>query len=311
MSKLFRKRFLWFFIFFCFITLVTTFVLLDAFVIPHEHQIVSPPVVIEEPIVEEEPKEEEEQKPIITEPIITDNSYLDNDIEITITKYYEYNTNIFVADIKLSSINYLKTALAADKYGKNICQKVSKIARLHNAILAINGDFYGFRNTGYVARNGTLYRGDKRSNKTEDLVIYNDGSFDIIVEGEISAEEVFNRGVLQILSFGPSMVKNGELTIEESTARNLNTINNPRTGIGIIEPLHYVFVTTDGRVNNNKGLSVYQLGVFMQSLGVTTAYNLDGGGSSTMYFNGNLVNIPSDGSYIGERNVSDIVYIGY
>ena len=50
----------------------------------------------------------------------------------------------------------------------------------------------------------------------------------------------------------------------------------------------------------------------MQSLGAQTAYNLDGGGSSTMYFNGNLINNPTtNGRSIKERSVSDIVYIGY
>ena len=50
----------------------------------------------------------------------------------------------------------------------------------------------------------------------------------------------------------------------------------------------------------------------MQSYGVTTAYNLDGGGSSTMYFNGKVVNNPTtSGNTIEERAVSDIVYIGY
>ena len=49
----------------------------------------------------------------------------------------------------------------------------------------------------------------------------------------------------------------------------------------------------------------------MQGLGVTTAYNLDGGGSSTLYFNGKVVNNPTtNGNTISERKVSDIVYIG-
>ena len=47
----------------------------------------------------------------------------------------------------------------------------------------------------------------------------------------------------------------------------------------------------------------------MQSLGVKTAYNLDGGGSSTMVFNGQLVNKPTTTGRISERGVSDIVYI--
>ena len=88
--------------------------------------------------------------------------------------------------------------------------------------------------------------------------------------------------------------------------------SNPRTAIGLIDVLHYVFVVSDGRSSSRKGLSLYQLAQFMEGLGVKTAYNLDGGGSSTMYFNGRVINNPTtNGRTIKEREVSDIVYIGY
>lgn len=57
---------------------------------------------------------------------------------------------------------------------------------------------------------------------------------------------------------------------------------------------------------------MYELAQLMQSLGTQTAYNLDGGGSSALYFNGTVVNNPTtNGRRIQERRVSDIVYIGY
>jgi exopolysaccharide biosynthesis protein len=86
--------------------------------------------------------------------------------------------------------------------------------------------------------------------------------------------------------------------------------SNPRTAIGVISPNHYVFVVSDGRTSESTGLSLYQLAQFMEGLGCTTAYNLDGGGSSTMYFNGRVVNNPTTNGRIRERGVSDIVYIG-
>jgi exopolysaccharide biosynthesis protein len=87
--------------------------------------------------------------------------------------------------------------------------------------------------------------------------------------------------------------------------------SNPRTAIVIIDKNHYVFVVSDGRTSESEGLSLSELAQFMKSLGVKTAYNLDGGGSSTMYFNGSVVNNPTTGgSKTKERSVSDIVYIG-
>ena len=79
----------------------------------------------------------------------------------------------------------------------------------------------------------------------------------------------------------------------------------------MIDSLHYVMVVSDGRTSESTGLSLYQMAQFMKSLGVTTAYNLDGGGSSTMVFNGTVINNPTtNGNKISERKVSDIVYIG-
>lgn len=75
-------------------------------------------------------------------------------------------------------------------------------------------------------------------------------------------------------------------------------------------PLHYVFVVSDGRTAQSAGLSLLQLAQVMQDYGCTVAYNLDGGGSSTMVFNGEIINNPTDGRSYGERKVSDIIYIG-
>ena len=69
-------------------------------------------------------------------------------------------------------------------------------------------------------------------------------------------------------------------------------------------------MVSDGRSDESEGLSLYELASFMKQLGVKTAYNLDGGGSSTMVFQGEVVNNPSSGFREEEREVSDIVYIG-
>ena len=55
---------------------------------------------------------------------------------------------------------------------------------------------------------------------------------------------------------------------------------------------------------------MFELAEVMQGLGCETAYNLDGGGSSTMWFMGEIINVPTSGWGVGERRVSDIVYIG-
>lgn len=246
-----------------------------------------------------------------TENVVSETSYSDENIQITLTEYREYDTSIYVADIVLSSSEYLQTAFAQNAYGRNVTETTSEIAENAGAILAINGDYYGAQEDGYVLRNGILYRNTVASGQ-EDLVIYNDGSFAIINETDVTAEELLADGAQQILSFGPALVEDGTVVVSEGDEVGKAKTSNPRTAIGIIDDLHYVFVVSDGRTDESAGLSLLQLAEFMKELGVTTAYNLDGGGSSTMYFNGEVINNPTtNGRSIKERSVSDIVYIGY
>ena len=242
--------------------------------------------------------------------VSTGNTYKDGNISITLKEYRENDSTIYVADVQLSSSSYLKTALAQGAYGRNVTQKTSEIAESVGAVLAINGDFYGAQEKGYVIRNGELYRDTALANQ-EDLVIYKDGSFGIINESSVTAADLISKGAVQTLSFGPALVQNGKITVSQNEEVGKAMASNPRTAIGIIDENHYVFVVSDGRSSESSGLSLYQLAEFMDSLGVSTAYNLDGGGSSTMYFNGSVVNNPTTGgSKTRERSVSDIVYIG-
>lgn len=238
-------------------------------------------------------------------------AYEDDNIKIALIDYRENDTDIHMTDVKVSSSEYLKTAFAQSSYGRNVTEKTSDIAESVNAILAINGDYYGAQESGYVIRNGVIYRETAKSGN-EDLVIYGDGSFEIIDEDDITAEELLEKGAQNVLAFGPALVEDGSVSVTEDEEVGKAMASNPRTAIGIIDENHYVFVVADGRTSDNEGLSLYELAEFMESLGVQTAYNLDGGGSSTMYFNGQIINKPTtNGSSIKERSVSDIVYIGY
>ena len=244
------------------------------------------------------------------EPVRTEDTYRDENISITVTEERVGGTSVYLADVELSSAEYLKTAFAENTYGRNVTGKTSSIAESVNAILAVNGDFYGSRQSGYVIRGGTLYRSVEK-NGAEDLVIYDDGSFEIIRESEVSAGDLVAGGARDVLSFGPALIENGEIAVTPDDEVGRAKASNPRTAIAVIDDLHYLFVVSDGRTDESEGLSLYELAVYLQSRGVRTAYNLDGGGSSTMVFNGRVVNNPtSGGKGTKERSVSDIVYIG-
>lgn len=318
------------------LTALTGFVLLDTFVLPHAVTAVVTTVVTtaaasEQPTQSPESQTQTSASATSTavntassaapteaqsestpeEVIVTDSIYSGNGISIVITTVRTSDTNAYIADVQLTSADSLKTALAQNTFGNNITQTTSDMATANNAILAVNGDYYGANKRGYVIKNGVLYRDTVRQGSdTEDLAIYSDGSFAIIDETQISAQELIDSGVVQLLSFGPTLIENGEIQVSASDEVSRAKSSNPRTAIGIIDELHYIIVVSDGRTDDSEGLSLLELADLMDSYGCITAYNLDGGGSSTMVFNGAVVNQPtSTGNNIIEREVSDIVYI--
>ena len=235
------------------------------------------------------------------------NTVATDNYTITLKEYEQNDTKIYVADVTLTSAQYLKTAFANNTYGKNVTATTSSMAQSNNAVLAINGDYYGVQESGYVIRNGIVYRDTAKGRDV--LCIYANGTMKIVSDRDYTADELVEKGVWQAFTFGPALVENGSVTVGVNTEVGKAMASNPRTAIGLIDVNHFVFVVSDGRTAESAGLSLYELATFMQSLGVKTAYNLDGGGSSTMYFNGAVVNHPTTGGSIKERGISDIVYI--
>lgn len=277
----------------------TAYVALDTFVLVRVYS-----------IVDQAPAQTSDVQPTTAPTLVTSHSYTDANITLTLTEYREHDTTIYVADVLLSSPTLLKTVLAQDAYGRNVTETTSAMAERTGAILAINGDYYGSRESGYVVRNGVTYRNTAMGN--EALAIMADGSFRIAEEGRVSVAELVEDGAVQVLSFGPALVVDGCVSVTEQDEVGHAMANNPRTAIGIISPGHYLLAVSDGRTKASSGLTLRQLADFMLGLGASTAYNLDGGGSSTMVFMGEVVNQPTtNGRSIRERSVSDIVYIGY
>lgn len=291
-----------------FLTTCTAFVLLDAFVLSS-----SAIVIDEKPIVCDD-----ENTDIVKEVDATTSSYKESATSTTIYKSisieiitYEGAT-LYIADIKLSNPQYLRSAFAKDTYGRNIREYTSDIAENHNAILAINGDYYGYRSVGMVIRNGVLYRDIPRTGAdTRALLIDDKGNFEIFEEGSETGKALIDRGILQAWSFGPVLVENGEIATTDINSQNwVSSSKNPRVGIAQLGPLHYMFIVADGRSTLSTGVNLTQLAQVFKDRGAKIAYNLDGGGSATIWFNGKVINKPTyDGQGVYERGVSDIVYI--
>ncbi|PVU81987.1 exopolysaccharide biosynthesis protein [Cellulomonas sp. WB94] len=248
--------------------------------------------------------------------VVTATSYESDGAAITIstvtTGTGSSTVTYYVADVVLSDATSLRSAFAQDAFGLNITENTSDIAADNGAVFAINGDYYGFRDTGIVIRDGVVYRDE---GAREGLAFYRDGTVEVYDETTTTAAQLVADGVWNTLSFGPALLEGGQVvdgidSVEVDTNVGNHSIQGaqPRTAVGVIDSNHLVFVVVDGRSPGySAGVTMTGLAEIMQGLGATTAYNIDGGGSSTMYFDGEVVNNPLGKGQ--ERGTSDILYI--
>lgn len=226
--------------------------------------------------------------------------------------YKKHDLRFFVAHIYVSDPAQLRTAFAREEYNKTYAEATSDIAARHDAVLAINGDYYNYKDDmGLIIRNGVLYR-DKKGTR-DHLLVMQDGSFEPIFKKDFapgSGEDILARGVEQSFFFGPVLVNEGEAVpiYEKYIINTTDETREPRSAIGWAGGNHYIFIVADGRRNgwSEKGMTLQELQQVFVEEGALVAYNLDGGGSTTLYFEGERINQSSGAR---ERNVSDIVYI--
>lgn len=217
----------------------------------------------------------------------------------------------YAAIIEITDATVLRAAFAQDEAGQNITEEPSVIAADHDAVLAINGDYYGFRDDGIVIRNGVIYRDEP---SRDGMVFYRDGRIELYDETATTADALLTDGAWNTLSFGPAVLRDGsvpagveDVEIDTNVGNHSIQGEQPRTAIGVIGDNQLVLLVVDGRSEGySRGVGLTELGQILADLGCTAGYNLDGGGSSVMIFDGEIVTQPSNG---GERATSDILYV--
>ena len=234
--------------------------------------------------------------------VVTENSYTSPDISITVSEETLGRTTYYLADIYVRDITCFQSALARGTYGSGFRDSIQDMALLNNALLAVNGDYYGNTNEGVVIRNGVIYRAN--STDCDVCVLYYDGTMRVMPGSAFSVEEAVADGAWQAWTFGPALLDTdgSVLTSFSSTGRIISA--NPRTAIGYYEPGHYCLVVVDGR-GESEGITLPDLSQLFHDLGCTAAYNLDGGNSSIMVWNNAVINEPSGGG----RESSDALLI--
>ena len=243
------------------------------------------------------------------EEICTDTLYVSENLRIEISSDRQYSADIHIMDFYVRNISNFRTSFAS---GEDVFDgsrsTVPEMAEKVNAVAAINGDFCGFSPSGnyVVLRNGMLFQCEPNYAV---CVLYYDGTMKTYwkrfnqCSDDFDIDQAMADGAWQIWSFGPALLD------EEGHANDVSydNVGHPRTMLGYYEPGHYCFVTFDGRTQTNFGVTLQQMAYYAESLGLQAAFNLDGGQSSTMVFNGELISMgaPNDGL----RQVSDVIYL--
>ena len=215
----------------------------------------------------------------------------------------------FVCDIQVSSPQVLSTVFHNDRVleAESDKQRQSRmertavletIAQNNQAVLAINCDFCGSHENGIIIRNGVLCRA-KTTKKLDMLIIDQNGDFSLHYDrtGEdpkAFAQELLDRGVWQTIEFGPALVENGAALPLDNKTHVVSTRSSqlePRTGIGQVGPLHYVIIVAEGRRDGySEGLSLQNFQQLFLDYEAQTAINLDGGGSTKIWFYNQIIN---------------------
>lgn len=217
----------------------------------------------------------------------------------------------FVCDVKLTDVSQLRTAFAGDDFRSGIYEAVSDIAGRYSPVLAINADFCRYHREGVIIRNGETLR-KQNIKKHHLLVVDEDGNLSAQTDRSgkqgLVANKLEQANTWQTFEFGPVLVENGEAAELPLKSFYINCNKGylePRTGIGQIGPLHYIVIVVDGRrdgYSTGADMPTFQQ-LFLEE-GAQFAFNLDGGGSTTLYFLGEVINMPSGGK---ERSVSDVI----
>ena len=269
------------------------------------NQKIKEPVLVQETI---NPAPTNAYTPEKVEPVPTvadDWFYSSANLKITIEEKELNGTHYFVADVQFLKNADIESATADEIYHGDLRETTSHLAEELGAVFAINADYYVARTEGVIVRKREALR-DKPDMDDAAMCFDMSGDMTIVNENSTSPKDLISSGVVDSYSFGPSLLDSNGNALTSFTNSNV-TKANPRTGVGQIEPGHLIFIVADGRQPDySVGFTMEEFAKVFEDLGCTIAYNLDGGGSSTMYFNGRVVNKPANGD---ERPVYDAICI--
>ena len=222
----------------------------------------------------------------------------------------------WVATVKLQDASQMRT-LSDKGFDKSARVKGLSLASRAHPVMAINGDFYCYRGDQFVLRQGKLYV-DLLIGERDLLAIDEDGDFHVyhnprkedlesrMVDEDTKEYIVNGKKIINAMHFGPILVENGQLNTQYEKRSDM-AADQPRQRMAIAQvgPLEYKCICCAGPSRGSEGLTLDEFAKVVYNQNVQVAYNLDGGDSTMMIFNGKRINDPADNT---NRVIGDIIY---
>ncbi len=217
-----------------------------------------------------------------------------------------FDMGYWVVDIQIGHASQLRTA-AAESFSTGTALPVDVIADRVNAVVAFNGDYFTRHNEGYAVRQGQLLR-NRLKGYRDVLIIDEAGDFHayhLPKKGELT-DTVNGKKVLNAFYFGPILVEDGKALRYFPKFTHLDPDKYyARIALCQVDTLHYKVILTTMEQDYILGIRLKELAVLCQREGAKVAYNLDGGYSTTLYFNGQRLNAQNRVNF---RDIPDILY---
>ena len=248
--------------------------------------------------------------------------YLNPTLQVVIRRQEDSSIPLvwFETDIRTRGEERFRTVMTnPDRPGKTYRYPYA-IAQDEGFVLGFTDDFYAERmnrkeTAGIIIREGQIISGKTYSKRTGRLpnlammIQYPDGRLEVCECYEHTAEELLEAGALNVFSFGPVLIRDGEINEQMYSASYRST--EPRHALGMIEPGHYLLLSFQGRRKDSKGTMLQRVAEMMKERGVTQALNLDGGNTMAIVFRGKMLN--KEAVYQGRkfvRSVTSLIGIG-
>ena len=234
--------------------------------------------------------------------------YCDETILVIAWKEAINNSACSFVEVKIAHGSQLRRALSDNTYGSSVYMYPTQMAQNANAVVAINGDFYGHRSCGITVYQRQLYRFNPRS--LESCFFTASGDMIFTHVGELNTEDDVKRFVQDnditfSVSFGPILVENGEKKTTNTYLVGEVDIHYSRAAIGQVDKLHYLLMSINEEGVYKNRVTINQAADLIYAKGVPNAYALDGGQTATIVMNGETFNRPDWGN---ERIMTDIIY---